>query len=129
MAKRGIGVVGRLMFALFGLALAVLTIILWLNYLVSPARAMVQGHKATVTVTRCDGSGLDSTCYVRWTGGSGRLDGRAEPGRRVDARVFDGKAYATALKEWYPRLVLGLVGLAAAVLAQFLLRSAVRSRK
>src|SRR5438477_7713152 len=110
--KRGIGGLGRLVFGLIGLALAALTIAIWLNYLVSPARAMVQGEKATVTVTRCDGSGLDSTCYARWSGGSGKLDGHAPPGRRVAARVFDGKAYPTALKDWYPRLILGLVGLA-----------------
>ena len=79
--KRGIGGLGRLVFGLIGLALAALTIAIWLNYLVSPARAMVQGEKATVTVTRCDGSGLDSTCYARWSGGSGKLDGHAPPGR------------------------------------------------
>jgi hypothetical protein len=129
MAKRGIGGFGRLVFGLIGLGLAVLTIAIWLNYLVSPARAMVEGKKTTVTVTRCDGSGLDSTCYAQWSGGSGKLDGHAQPGRRVVARVFDGKAYPTAVKDWYPRLVLGLVGLASAVLAQFMLRSAVRGRK
>src|SRR5947199_9261403 len=106
MAKRGIGVVGRLVFAVAGLALALLTVVIWLNYLVSPARAMVQGEKATVTVTRCDGSGLDSTCYARWSGGSGKLDGHVQPGRKVAARVFDGKAYPTGLKDWYPRLIL-----------------------
>ena len=129
MAKRGIGGVGRLIFGLIGLGLAVLTIAIWLNYLVNPARAMAQGRKATVTVTRCDGSGLDSTCFAQWSGGSGKLDGRAQPGRRVAARIFEGKAYPTAMKDWYPRLILGLVGLAAAVLAQFMIRSALRTRK
>ncbi len=129
MAKRGIGGVGRLVFGLIGLVLAVLTIAIWLNYLVYPARAMVQGDKATVTVTRCEGSGLDRTCFAQWPGGSGKLDGQGQPGHRVAARVFDGKAYPTALDDWYPRLILGLVGLASAVLAQFMLRSAVRGGK
>jgi hypothetical protein len=90
---------------------------------------VLQGTKATVTVTRCDGSGLDSTCFAQWSGGSGELDGHATPGHRVAARVFQGKAYPTALKDWYPRLILGLVGLASGVLAQFLIRTALRSRK
>ena len=102
---------------------------LWLNYLVLPARAMVQGEKTTVTVTRCDGSGLDRTCYGRWSGGSGKLDGRVQPGRKVAARVFDGRAYPSALKEWYPRLILGLVGLASGVVAQFMLRTAMGRKK
>jgi hypothetical protein len=129
MAKRGIGGIGRLVFGLVGLGLAGLTVAIWLNYLISPARAMAEGVKTNVTVTRCDGSGLDSTCYAQWSGGSGKLDGHAQPGRRVPARVFAGKAYPTALKEWYPRLILGLVGLACAVLAQFMIRTALRARK
>jgi hypothetical protein len=130
MAKRGsIGGIGRLVFGVIGLGLAVLAIVIWLTYLVNPARALAQGDKLTVTVTRCEGSSIDKTCYAQWFGGSGKLDGHADPGTKVVARVFDGKAYPTKLEDWYPRLILGLVGLAAAVLAQFLIRSALRMKK
>ncbi len=126
MAKRKIGSVGRLVFGVLGLGLAVLTLFIWLNYLVNPARAMIQGKKTTVTVTRCEGSGLDRTCFGSWSGGSGKLDGHPAVGSHVQAYVRQGKAYPAALRDWYPRLVLGLVGLAAAVLAQFMLRTAVK---
>ena len=127
MAKGGIGGAGRLIFGVLGLALVVLTFTIWLNYLVNPARAMLQGNRTTVTVTRCEGTGLNRTCFGRWAGGSGKLDGHPAPGSRVQAYVRDGKAYQTALKDWYSRVVLGLVGLAAGVVAQFLLRTAVRA--
>ena len=128
MAKQGMGAAGRLVFGLVGLGLVVLTVTLWLTYLVKPARAMLQGSKATVTVTRCEGSGLHRTCYGRWSGGSGKLDGRPAPGSRVQAYVYHGKAYQTTTKDWNTRLVLGLVGVGAAVVAQFLLRTAVGSK-
>jgi hypothetical protein len=129
MAKRSVGGAGRIVFGVLGLGLATLTIAIWLHYLVNPARAILQGSKATVTVTRCEGSGLDRTCFGRWPGGSGKLDGHPAPGSRVQAYISDGKAYQTALKDWYSRLVLGLVGLAAAVVAQYLLRTALRGPK
>jgi hypothetical protein len=129
MAKGGMGGAGRLVFGLLGLGLVVLTITIWLTYLVNPVRAMLQGSKATVTVTRCEGSGLDRTCFGRWSGGSGKVDGRPAPGSRVQAYVYHGKAYQTGAKDWYARLVLGLVGLGAGVVAQFLLRTAVRGPK
>jgi hypothetical protein len=124
MAKGGMGGVGRLVFGLLGLGLVVLTISIWLPYLVKPVRAMAQGSKATVTVTRCEGSGLDRTCFGRWSGGSGKVDGRPAPGSRVQAYVYEGSAYQTGSKDWLTRLVLGLVGLGAGGVALYLLRTA-----
>jgi hypothetical protein len=123
------GGIGRLVFGLLGLGLVVLTVVIWLSYLVNPVRAMFQGSKATVTVTRCEGSGLDRTCFGRWSGGSGKVDGHPAPGSRVQAYVRHGKAYQTGPKEWYSRLVLGLVGLGAGVVALFLLRTSVGGKK
>src|SRR5262249_42285226 len=126
MAKQGMGGAGRLVFGLLGLGLIVLTFTIWLTYLVKPMRAVLQGSRTTVTVTRCEGSGLDRTCFGRWSGGSGTLDGRPAPGSRVQAYVRNGRAYQTSRKDWSARLVLGLVGLGSAVVAQFLLRTAVQ---
>jgi hypothetical protein len=123
------GGVGRLVFGLLGLGLVALTVVIWLTYLVKPARAMVQGSRATVTITRCEGSGLDRACFGRWSGGSGKVDGRPAPGSRVQAYVYDGKAYQTGRKDWYARVVLGLVGLGTAVVAQFLVRTALQGKK
>jgi hypothetical protein len=123
------GSAGRLVFVLLGVALGVLTLVIWLNYLVNPGRAMVQGEKRSVTVTRCEGSGLNRTCFGAWSGGSGKLDGHDTPGKHVSARVFHGKAYPTALKDWYPRLILGVVGLATGILAQWLLRTGIKRKK
>jgi len=123
------GGAGRLIFGLLGLGLVVLAVTIWLTYLVNPVRARLQGSKATVTVTRCEGSGLGRTCYGRWSGGSGKVDGRPAPGSRVQAYVRHGKAYQTRGKDWNTRLVLGFAGLGAAVVAQFLLRTAVQGKQ
>jgi hypothetical protein len=125
MASR-IGGIGRTVFLVLGLALGVLTLVIWLNYLVNPARALFQGQERTVTITRCEGSGLDRTCFATWSGGSGKLDGHDTPGKHVAARIFDGKAYPTAVKDWYPRLVLGIVGFGVGILAQWLIRTGLR---
>lgn len=129
-AKKGsAGGIGRLVFLVLGLALGVLTLVIWLNYLVNPARALVQGEKRSVTITRCEGSGVDRTCFGTWSGGSGKVDGHENPGTHVSARVFGGKAYPMAIKDWYPRLILDIVGLGTGILAQWMLRSAFRGKK
>lgn len=128
MASR-MGGAGRLVFVLFGLALGVLTLVLWLNYLINPARAAIQGEKRSVTITRCEGSGLDRTCFATWSGGSGKLDGHDTPGKHVSARIFNGKAYPMAPKDWYPRLILGIVGFGVGILAQWLLRAGIGGKK
>jgi len=128
-AKRRIGLPGRVVFGVLGLGLTVLTFAIWLKYLVNPARAAMQGTKTTVTVTRCEGGGLDRTCFASWSGGSGRVDGHPPPGSRVQAYVRGGRAYQATLASWYPRLVLGLVGVGAGGLGQYLLLAALRSRK
>jgi hypothetical protein len=130
MASRSrIGAAGRVVFLVIGLALGVLTLVIWLNYLVNPARALIQGEKKTVTITSCDGSGLSRSCVGSWPGGSGKVDGKESAGAHVPARVFSGKAYPMATKDWYPRLILGIVGLGTGILAQWLLRTGVRSKK
>jgi hypothetical protein len=130
MAKKGsVGGIGRIIFLVLGLALGVLTLVIWLNYLVNPARALVQGDKRNVTITRCEGSGVDRTCFGAWSGGSGKVDGHEPPGAHLSARIFGGKAYPMAIKDWYPRLVLAIVGLGTGILAQWLLRTGLRSKK
>jgi len=50
-----------------GLVLGILTLVIWLNYLLNPARALFQGEKRIVTVTRCEGSGLNQSCSGTWS--------------------------------------------------------------
>jgi hypothetical protein len=131
MAKRRMGGIGRLVFLLVGVALLVLTALLWLNYLVKPGRALVQGQKTTVTVTHCDTTGKRHECYAAWHGrtpGGGVFTGEAKPGQQATAYVYRGEAYGTAFHDWTGRAVLGLVGLGFAVVARFLLVTGLRGR-
>ncbi|HSV66485.1 MAG TPA: hypothetical protein VLJ59_11340 [Mycobacteriales bacterium] len=131
MAKKGLGSGGRLVFLLLGIGLLAVTAVFWLNYLVKPGRAMLNGEKLTVTVTRCEGE-KRASCFAEWGGkvpGSGPLSGEGTPGQRVSAYVYERHAYGASRKDWTGRVVLGLVGLGFAVVARYLLGTAVATRR
>lgn len=123
---------GRLVFLALGVVLLALTAVFWFNFLVKPIRAVVQGERTMVSVTHCDTGGKLTTCYATWRGkapGSGELSGEGKPGQRIAAYVNQGVAYGTAFHDWTGRVVIGLVGLGFAVIARYLLGTAVRTRR
>ena len=132
MAKRGFGPAGRVFVVALGLLLVAVAGKLLIDWVVAPGRALVQGDKTTVTITRCAGAGDDQTCFASWSGkdpGSGQLVGTtARPGAKVDAFVREGHAYPTELSTWYPRVMVLVLGLGLAMIAIYLLTTALGLR-